>query len=216
MSLAEKVIKRLSDDEKKDLLFIILYGSSVKGRGRDNDLIMVFKEQHDVRGEFDELDVRYSITKNKLKQVVQTSISMYSVLSDEDAHKVIHGEQSFKRFKEEFLDDFEPSFKTYKRFMLRKNKREILIKGLEERRGERATIWAFHSIRSLLQLIYLKKQGRVTRDMKELIKVVEKEDSELLKGLLKKFKKRRGLKKGEKELLINLTKKLIQDVRKLK
>ncbi|MBD3311914.1 hypothetical protein GF352_00420 [archaeon] len=214
--LAEKVIEKLSGDEKEDLLFMLLYGSSVKGRGRDYDLILVFKKHHDVRGEFDELDVRYSITKDKLKQIIQTSISMYSVLNDEDAHKVIHGEQSFKKFKKEFIDEFKPSFKTYKRFMLRKNKRETLINGLKERKGERATIWAFHSIRSLLQLIYLKKKNRVTRDMKELIRLVEKKDSKLIKELFKKFKKRKGLDKDEKDLLIKLTKKLIQDVRKLK
>lgn len=208
--LAKKVINKLSNEEKEDLLFIILYGSSVEREGRDYDLIIVFGDQHGVRGEInDDVDVRYSVSEKKLRQIVQTSINMYSILTEEDAHKVIYGEKAFTKFKESFLDSFKPSFKDYKRLMLRKGKLETLIKGLKEREGERATIWAFHSIRSLLQLIYLKKKNKVTRDMERLVIVVKKSDRGFLKTLKDKFENKEALSVAERVSTAWLMAKLI-------
>lgn len=207
-----------------NLAFVLLYGSRVEGHcveGSDYDLIVVLKEKKELDEKFIEemkkrkIDIVYWIDIDSLKDKIRRSISMYSVLKNK-THEVIYSTDDYNKIMK-FVNEHVPDIKLYKKGLL--NKREFLINALKEREGRKAGVWAYHSIRSLLQVISL-SEGILTRDMLTLInflkeeELMEKEEIEFLEKLTSKVAKREKIDEKEKKVAENILRRLYKILEK--
>lgn len=214
--LTNELLKDFEKTElQKELIAIILYGSRATGfstEESDYDLIIIFKNPmirphlQNFKNRYSKagVDIVYWISQEELILKLNSSISLYNTLINDSQHIILYKTKTYDRIKK-LLKTIRPTKKLYKEYI--KKKKTFLIKSLTEREGTDATKWAYHTIRSLLQLIVLMEKNAYSGDIKLLLKHCKKitqENKRLIELIIRKNENKAGISEKEKQEVIIL------------